>query len=36
MNNHGQTEERTGDSGMRKNSDLGEEEPQHSGKSLDE
>ena len=36
MKNHRQTEDRTGDSGMRKNSDLGEEEPQYSGKSLDE
>ena len=35
-NNHGQTEERTGDSGMRKNLDLGEEKPQYSGKSLEE
>jgi hypothetical protein len=36
MNNHRQTEERTGDSGMRKNLDLGAEKPQYSGKSLDE
>jgi hypothetical protein len=35
MNNHGQTEERAGDSGIRKNLNLGEEKPQYSEKSLD-